>query len=153
MTRRWMWAAVPALLGCAALFGGGMVLEVGNPEANPEAKKMGAILVARATACSQPAKSTVTASLVRMHGADVEKVPLTVTRLSDAGVFAITGKIEGDRAVIELTMSNPEYGDHRPHTLVRVERGAIQWASLKRYPVSPRTEDLKELLAGSTQRL
>jgi len=150
MTNRWMLTVLPVLVGTVNLLGGALLLEVGNPEANPEAKKVGALLVARATACTEPAKSIVTAAVLRMNGTSIERVPLTVTRLSGEGVFAVTGQVPGQRAVIELAVTNPEYRDYQPRTLVRVEQGAIQWSSLKRfYSVPPRTEEVKQLLASA----
>ena len=152
MTKRWIWTVLPALAGGVTLFGGALLLEVGNPDANPEAKKLNALLVARTTACKDPAKSVVTAAMLRMNGAEVERIALTVTRLSGEGVFAVSGKVPDQHAVIELAVTNPEYRDYQPRTLVKIEQGAIQWGSLRRfYSQPPRTDEVKQLLASAGQ--
>ena len=68
---------VPAL-ACA----GGLRVEVGNASANPEAKALGASLVARVVACHEPARSKVRASAVRVEGDRVLRQALRVTPLA-----------------------------------------------------------------------
>lgn len=67
--RRWL--PLAAVLP-VALTAGGLVLEVGNPRANPEAQKMHAVLVARVTACHEPAKSIVTANFIAVDADGVD---------------------------------------------------------------------------------
>ena len=76
-------------------------------------------------------------------------MPLTVTHLAEGGTFAVTGMPAGDRAVIELTVTNPQFRDYAPRTLVRVDKGAIEWSSLKRFfGTPPRADEVKDLLAA-----
>lgn len=73
--RRWL--PLAAVLP-VALTAGGLVLEVGNPQANPEAQKIHAVLVARVTACHEPAKSIVTANFIAVDADGVRRTPLKV---------------------------------------------------------------------------
>jgi hypothetical protein len=142
-----MKTALLALAAAALSYAGGLALEVGNPAANPEARKLHALLVARVTACHEPAKSTVTARALRMENGKVTREALTVQALSAPGVFAITGSLPGGSGAIEMTVTNPEFANYAPQTLVRVGKGGIEWASLKRFfGVPPTAQDVKALL-------
>ncbi len=46
----------------APLFAGGFFLQLGNPEANPEARRLNAVLVIQAAGCHDPATAKVTAT-------------------------------------------------------------------------------------------
>ena len=46
-----------AAISVAAMWAGALTLEIGKPEADPQARSMNAVLVARVTACTEPAKS------------------------------------------------------------------------------------------------
>ncbi len=95
--------AITALAG--QLFAGGFILQLGNPDANAEAKKANAVLVVKAAGCHDPGKAQVTAVAV---GKD-RRIPLVVTKLSEPGAFAIAQQWPKDgRWVIELTGRNDE---------------------------------------------
>src|ERR1700683_1662244 len=107
-----------AMMSVLASWAGALILEVGNPQANPEAKSMNATLVARVTACHDPAKSKVTASFVRSYGGKLERKPLEVTALQTPGTFAIVGAVPPG-SVIDLAVTNPEYQNYQPRVLIR----------------------------------
>ena len=53
------------MLACAGqLLAGGFFLQVGNPEANAEARKMGAAVTIKAAGCHDPSTATVTATAI-----------------------------------------------------------------------------------------
>lgn len=130
----------------AAAFAGALTLEIGNPQANPEARKLNAVLVARVTACADPTKATVTASVV-VAGKELRTTALQVIPLNEKGTFAIVGDVARD-SVIELTATSPQYpADYRPRLLVRADGSGIHWASVRRFYSKPPTEsDIRSIL-------
>jgi len=135
-------AMVPVVVSWA----GALLLEVGKPEANPEAKSMNAVLVARTTACHDPAKSKITASLVRADGGELRRTPLKVMTLQTPGTFAILGAVPPG-SVIDLAVTNPEYQNYEPRVLIRTDSHGVQWASVRRFfGTPPNDSDVKSIL-------
>src|SRR5689334_8706886 len=80
-----------AVLGLAGqLLAGGFYLQLGNPEANPEARKANAVLTVKATGCGEPAKAQITASVIGVIDGLRREMPLKLTPLSEPGTFALT---------------------------------------------------------------
>ena len=53
------------MLACAGqMFAGGFWVQLGNPEANPVANKLGAVVTIKAVGCHDPAAAKVTAMAV-----------------------------------------------------------------------------------------
>jgi hypothetical protein len=101
--RKTLLLAITALAG--QLFAGGFYLQLGNPDANPEAQKTKAVLVIKATGCHDPARATLTATAIGKN----RRIPLTVTKLSEPGAFALTQQWPKDgKWVIELEGHNEE---------------------------------------------
>jgi hypothetical protein len=112
--RKTLLVAMAALAG--QLFAGGFYLQLGNPEANTEAKKANAVLVIQATGCHDPATATLTATAVGVVNGKRQSIPLQVTKLSGAGEFALTQQWPKDgKWVIELVARN---GEQFTNTLV-----------------------------------
>ena len=83
--------AVAAL--ATQLFAGGFYLTLGSPDANPEARKLNAVLTVKATGCHEPEKAVLTATATGMVNGQRKVIPITVTKIGgDAamGMFAIT---------------------------------------------------------------
>lgn len=92
----------------APLFAGGFFLQLGNPEANPEAEKLHAVLVIKATGCHDPAGAEVTATAVGMVGGERRTIPLKVEKLAETGAFALTQQWPKEgKWVIEIVGRNP----------------------------------------------
>jgi hypothetical protein len=92
----------------APLFAGGFFLQLGNPEANPEAQKLHAVLVIKAAGCHDPAGAEVTATAVGMVGRERRTIPLKVEKLSETGTFALTRQWPREgKWVIEIVGRNP----------------------------------------------
>ena len=146
------WPLLLAIILPVTLLAGGLFLEVGNPQANPEAIRMHAMLLARITACHEPAKSVVSANLVELSEGNVRRTPLKVVALSTPGTFAVLGSIPaGSSPVIELSVVNPEYKNYSPHALVRAGENGVQWTTLKRFSNNaPTAEDVKAVFAANT---
>ena len=112
--RKTLLVAMAAVAG--QLFAGGFYLQLGNPEANPEAKKANAVLVIKATGCHDPATATLTATAVGVVNGKRQSIPLQVTKLSGIGEFALTQQWPKDgKWVIELVARN---GEQFTNTLV-----------------------------------
>jgi hypothetical protein len=74
----------------APLFAGGFFLQLGNPEANPEARRLNAAIVVQAAGCHDPAAAQVTATAVGVVGGERRTIPLKLVKLAQAGAFAVT---------------------------------------------------------------
>ncbi len=139
-------AAISVTISVGAAWAGALVLEVGNPAANPEAKSLNAVLVARVTACHEPAKSTVTASFVQSSNGEIKRTPLKVVPLPTEGAFAVLGTVPPD-ALIDLAVTNPEYKNYQPRVLLRGGSQGIQWAGIRRFFSKPPTDtDIRSML-------
>jgi hypothetical protein len=105
------------LLACAGqLLAGGFFLQVGNPEANPEARKLGAAVVIKAAGCHDPATAKVTATAIGVVNGERRTIPLEVKALSGVGEFAVTQQWPREgKWVIELVGRN---GEQFTNTLV-----------------------------------
>src|SRR6185436_15147933 len=71
------------------LFAGGFYLQLGNPEANQEARKLGAVLTIKATGCGEPEKAQITATAIGMVSGKRQEIPLKLAPLSEPGMFAL----------------------------------------------------------------
>lgn len=87
-TKGFLLAAVIAT--ATQLFGGGFFLELGNPEANPEAKAKHALVIVRATGCHDPAQAKIDGTATGVVDGKRRTIPLELTRLSAPGTFALT---------------------------------------------------------------
>lgn len=140
------WSLLLAAASFMAVWAGSLMLEVGKPDANAEAKNLHAALLARVTACQDPAKAMVTASFVQLHSGELQRVPLKVIPLHTVGTFAIVGDVPQGSA-IDLVLTHPDYKNHQPSVLIRSNSHGVQWASLRRFFGTPPTDsDVKSYL-------
>src|SRR5581483_2930992 len=96
------------LLFAVPAFAGGFFLQLGNPEANPEARKLHAVLVIQAAGCHDPAGAEVTATATGIVGGEKRTIPLKVEKLSASGAFAVTQQWPREgKWVIEIVGKNP----------------------------------------------
>jgi hypothetical protein len=100
------------------VFAGGFFLQLGNPEASAEARKLGAVLTIKAAGCHDPATAQVTATAIGVVNGQRRTVPLEVKGLSGAGMFAVVGQVPKEgKWVVELVGTN---GEQFTNTLVAV---------------------------------
>ena len=98
------------------LWAGGFYLQLGNPEANTEALKHNAVLVIKAAGCHDPATAQLTATAIGIVNGERQTIPLTVTKLSQPGTFALAQQWpKTGRWVIQLVAKN---GEQFTNTLV-----------------------------------
>jgi len=101
--------AVLALAG--RLFAGGFYLQLGNPEANPEAKRVNAVLTVKATGCGEPARAQITASAIGWIDGERREIALKLTRLSEPGTYALVRQWPNEgRWVIQLRGTEQLHG-------------------------------------------
>jgi len=97
--------SIVLLLVCAApsLFGGGFWLQLGNPEANAEARRVNAVLVVKPSGCHDPASAEVQAEAIGMENGRRRTIPLKLTPLAERGSYALVRQWPGEGAwVIRL---------------------------------------------------
>jgi hypothetical protein len=100
-------AATTAVAGY--LMGGGFYLQLGNPDANPDARKANAVLVVKATGCHDPATAQLTARAIGTVDGKRQTIPLNVIKLPGDGVFALSQQWPSEgKWIIELTATNGE---------------------------------------------
>src|SRR5262245_2573742 len=80
---------VATLALAGQLFAGGFYLQLGNPEASPEARKAGAVLTVKATGCGEPAKAQITGRAIGFVDGKRQEIELKVTPLSEPGMWAV----------------------------------------------------------------
>lgn len=98
-------AAVAAFAG--QLWAGGFWLQLGNPEANTEARNANAVLVIKAVGCHDPSTAQVTARAVGTVDGKRQVISLKLTALSEPGSFALARQWpEQGKWVIELVGKN-----------------------------------------------
>lgn len=130
-----LWKPLFALSTLAIpLFAGALLLEVGNPSANPEALRNHAVLVARITACHSPEKTTVSATAEGIVNGVRQSIPLKVISLSTAGTFAVTRQWpEQGTWAVKMVATNPEYKDYATSVVVPLRNDSAQLSAAKHY--------------------
>lgn len=126
------WKPVVALCMLAApLFAGALLLQIGNPAANPEALAKHAVVVARITACHSPEKTTVTATAEGLVNGVRKTIPLKVIPLSTAGTFAVTREWPEEGVwVVKMIATNSDYKNYASGVVVPLQGGVGQLASI-----------------------
>ena len=82
-------ATAAAVLAAANLMAGGFWLQLGNPEANAEARQAHAVLTIQAAGCHDPASAKVTATAVGVVHGERRTIPLNLTPLARPGFYAL----------------------------------------------------------------
>jgi hypothetical protein len=136
-------------LAFAPVFGGGMILEIGNPHAMPAALAKGGVILARVTACQTPARANLVASAEGLVDGRRQTIPLKIDSLPEGGAWSIaqawptTGKW-----VVRLVATHPEYGTYASSVVVGVEGNTFDWAKVTRFSgKQPSGAEISEILA------
>ena len=101
---------VTLMLACAGqMFAGGFWLQLGNPEANAAAGKMGAVVTIKAVGCHDPASAKVTATAVGVVNGQRRTIPLELKPLGEPGAYALSQQWPREgKWVIQLVGKNDE---------------------------------------------
>jgi hypothetical protein len=145
---RTTFTSVAAILAMGLpLLAGALVVEIGNPVANPEALSKGAVLVARTTACHSPEKTVLTATAEGVMDGQRRSMPLKLIPLSTPGVFAIGQQWPSAGTwAVKIVAKNPEYQNYATGALVRFAGNSVEWASVKHYFHEPTREEVTAML-------
>jgi hypothetical protein len=128
----------------APLFAGGFFLQMGTPEASPEAKAKNAALVIRATGCHDPATAEVTGVVIQMVNGRKQTTPLKLIPMKEPGTFAVMRDWQGDAPVM-LEFVGHQAGASTS-MLVRARGESVEKASAKFYTHEPTDEEEMALL-------
>lgn len=122
---------------------GGLYLEIDKGTS-------GALLTARVTSCHEPAKSIVKASIVTIVDGQLKRQSLTVEPVSNqVGLYAITGSLPAENVVIELSVTNPQFGSYQPRFLIRAGARKIELGTKRFFSNLPPTlADYRQALAS-----
>jgi len=134
-------------IGCllaAPVFAGGFWLQMGTPEANPDAKAKNAALIVRAVGCHDPATAEVSGVVVRMVDGRRQTSPVKLVTMKEPGVFAVIRDWPAD-AVVTLEFVGHNAG-MSTSMLVRARGDVVEKASAKFYPHVPTLEEETALL-------
>jgi hypothetical protein len=128
----------------APLFAGGFWLQMGTPEASPEAKAKNAALVVRAIGCHDPATAQVSGVAIRMVDGKKHITPLNLVAMKEPGWFAVLRDWPADAAVtLEFIGHNAGMSTSM---LVRARGESVEKTSAKFYSHEPTTEEEMALL-------
>ena len=138
---------VAVLVAALPLVAGALMLEIGNPATNPEARSKHAVLVARTTACHSPEKTSMTATAEGVVDGQRRSMPLKLIRLSTPGTFAIAREWPSAGTwVVKIVARNEEYKDYATGAVARFEANSVGWASVKHYFHEPTSEEVAAML-------
>jgi len=88
---------------------GGFYLQLGNPEASPEARKLHAALTIQVAGCHDPATAKVTAAAIGVVNGERREIALKLEPLSTPGRFALAQQWPKEgKWVIALSATNGE---------------------------------------------
>lgn len=108
MRNVWRISTPAVLLALAgSLFAGGFYLQLGNPEASPEARKLNAVLTVRSAGCVEPRATRISATAIGTVNGEERQIPLKLEPLSTPGMFALARQWpKQGRWVIRLEATN-----------------------------------------------
>jgi hypothetical protein len=142
---------VTAILLAAAvpLLAGGLFVTLGNPDANPEARALKAVLTLKLAGCGQPEKATISATAIRLADGQRQTIPLKLTALSEPGSYAVTRQWpEKERWVLQFVATDQ---GRVTSTLVAAGPDGIDRHNAKMAMQPPAEADLIALLTGGPE--
>ena len=97
---------------------------LGNPEASSQAKAAGAVVTIKLAGCHEPEKANVTAVAIGKVDGKRQSVPLTLTKLSEPGMYAVTRQWPDKGSWVLQFMATD--GERVASTLVAAGAGGIE---------------------------
>ena len=145
-------AAATIVIGLP-LLAGALIVEIGNPSANPEALSKHAVLVARTTACHSPQKTSLTASAEGAIDGQRRTIPLKLIPLSAPGTFGVAHEWPSTGTwAVKIVARNPEYQNYATGALIRFHGDSAEWSSVKHYFHEPTGAELAAMLDTQSGR-
>lgn len=131
---------VAALAAAASLYAGGFWLQMGNPEANPDAKSKNAVLVVQATGCHDPATAVVDGTAIRVVNGHKQTTPVKLVALKEPGSFGVI-RDWPDNADVTLEFVGHNPANQITSLLVRARGAVIEKPSAKIFPRVPTEQE------------
>lgn len=135
-------------IALSSLFAGGFRLEIGNPKANPAAKK-DAVVLARLTSCQNPADAKLTVTAEGVVDGKRQTIALKADSLGQPGLWSInrTWPAEG-KWVVNVLATHPQYGEYTSGFVVGVQGDSFDWGKVTHFQGKPATaSDIAAILA------
>ena len=133
-----------AAFAAAPLLAGGFWIQLGNPDANPEAKSKGAIAVVKPAGCHNPEKALVTGTVEGIVNGRRVSHPLTLVALSTPGEYAVTSsRPEQGPWVVALTAQD---GDRVTGAIFVVEPNGFTRNGAQFVPHAPTSGEVQTAL-------
>jgi hypothetical protein len=147
MMRRVWKPALAGLLSIVTAFAGALVLQTGDPAANPEAQAKNAAVLVRIAACHSPEKTTVTAVAIGETDGKLQTITLQVISLSTPGTLVVTHEWpEQGNWVVKFVARNPDYVNYATGALVPANGATVDWHAAKQFWHEPSNEEVASML-------
>jgi hypothetical protein len=133
------------------LFAGALILEAGDPNANPEAQAKRAVVMARITACHSPEKTVVSATAEGIVNGKRQTIPLKVMNLSTPGTFAVAQQWPREGTwTIRMVATNPDYKNYATGIVVPLHDGVFSRTGTKQFFHAPTEDEVDSALKQAT---
>jgi len=100
---------VLALAASSQLFAGGFWLQLGNPDASAEARRINGVVIIKAVGCHDPTAAQVSANAIGIVDGKRQTIPLKLTPLAEPGTYVLTQQWpKNGRWVIQVVGKNGE---------------------------------------------
>jgi hypothetical protein len=147
---RSLFAAAVIAAAATVAFAGGFFLELGNPDASPQARARNAVVTLRAVGCGEPAKALVTGTAIGVVNGKRQSIPLSLFSLKEPGMHAVTQQWPAEgQWVLQFVAKE---GGRVTSTLVPAEGPRVDRARAKWNHGEPSESDLNAMLASVTQQ-
>jgi hypothetical protein len=142
-------AGATLLASAVPVMAGGLYVLLGNPEANPKARDMGAVVTLKLAGCHEPEKAQVNAVAIGNLNGERKSIPLQLTKLDEAGSYAVTRQWPAEgRWVLQFIAHD---GDRIASTLVTADTGGVERHSAKMAMKMPSDGEVAAMLNGKSK--
>jgi hypothetical protein len=142
-------AGATLLASAVQVMAGGFYVTLGNPDANRQARDMGAVLTLKLAGCHEPEKADVSAVAIGSLNGQKKVIPLKLTKLADAGFYAVMPQWPTDgRWVLQFVAKD---GDRIASTLVASGPSGVERNGARSAMKMPAESDIAALLAGGSK--
>jgi hypothetical protein len=151
MTRsnRILLAGAVALASAVPVIAGGLYVMLGNPDANPQARKAGAVVTIKLAGCHEPEKADVDATAIGTVEGRRQSIPLKLTKLAEPGEYAVLQQWPANgRWVLRFIAKE---GERVTSTLVASGPAGVERTSAKMAMKMPSEADIAAMLAGGNK--
>ena len=143
---RTLFAGATLLASAVPMIAGGLFVMLGNPDADPQARALGAVVTLRLAGCGEPEKADVSAVAIGAVAGKRQTIPLKLSKLSQPGAYAVTRQWPAEgRWVLQFIARD---GQRLTSTLVAAGPNGVERNGARMAMRMPAETDIAELLAG-----